>query len=280
MQPTIQYIKKELQGIYPLHEIEAFTRLMFENVCGMSYTDLILNKNKTIESDNFGKIKEIVSRLKAYEPIQYILGETDFCGLTIQVNPSVLIPRPETEELVALIVSENYYDSPYILDIGTGSGCISLALKTKIPDARLDSIDISEAAIETAKVNGKLCQQKVNFFRFNIYKWEELIWPKYDIIVSNPPYVRNSEKIQMQKNVLHYEPENALFVSDEDPLIYYRTIAQFAKKNIKKSGRLYFELNENLAFELKKMLNNMHFTSIKIFKDINKKNRMLRCMLN
>ena len=278
MQTTIQYIKNELQGIYPNPEIDALTRIMFEWVCNLNYSDLIIQRNKKIRKESFYEIEKIIGRLKTNEPIQYILGQTEFFGLTLKVNRSVLIPRPETEELVALILKENKLGSPKILDIGTGSGCIALALKSKLPKAEIEGIDVSEQAIQTAKSNSSHCNFDVCFFQNNIFEWENKSWPVYDIIVSNPPYVRESEQNKMHANVLQFEPGNALFVSDENPLVFYQVIADFAKKTLKKEGQLYFEINEELGEEMIKMLNKSGFNFIKIFNDINNKNRMLRCI--
>ncbi|HSO86797.1 MAG TPA: peptide chain release factor N(5)-glutamine methyltransferase [Draconibacterium sp.] len=278
MKATIQYINSELAGLYPVSEIEGFTRIIFEAVCGWGFTDQIKKRHEKVSKTDFEKIKFIVSRLKNFEPIQYILGETEFYGLKLIVNPAVLIPRPETEELVQWITNSKLPGESAILDIGTGSGCIALAIKNQLKNSDVFGIDISEKAVDVARQNAIKNNLDVGFFQADILKWEEFEWKNYDVIVSNPPYIRESEKVQMNSNVLDYEPENALFVSDLDPLVFYRSIAAFAKKYLAKNGILYFEINENLGLEMKEMLVDFGFKDIEIRKDINGKNRMICCM--
>jgi len=278
MKATIQYINSELAGLYTVSEIEGFTRIIFEAVCGWGFTDQIKKRHEKVSKTDFEKIKFIVSRLKNFEPIQYILGETEFYGLKLIVNPAVLIPRPETEELVQWITNSKLPGESAILDIGTGSGCIALAIKNQLKNSDVFGIDISEKAVDVARQNAIKNNLDVGFFQADILKWEEFEWKNYDVIVSNPPYIRESEKVQMNSNVLDYEPENALFVSDLDPLVFYRSITAFAKKYLAKNGILYFEINENLGLEMKEMLVDFGFKDIEIRKDINGKNRMICCM--
>jgi len=277
MKSTIQYIEKELAGVYPNTEIDGFTRLIFEAICGWGFTEQVAKKHERISVTDFEKIESIVSRLKKFEPIQYILKETEFYGLKLKVNPSVLIPRPETEELVQWILQSKLPANARILDIGTGSGCIALALKNQLKNSEITGIDISEMALETATKNARLNNLDVRFFQADILKWEAFSWEKYDIIVSNPPYIRESEKQQMHANVLEYEPTNALFVTDNDPLVFYRAISAFAKKYLTEKGRLYFEINENLGSEMSQLLLENGFRDIEISNDINGKNRMVCC---
>jgi release factor glutamine methyltransferase len=277
MKATIQYIKSELGGFYPVSEIEGFTRIIFEAVCGFDFTEQVIRKHENISSTNFEKIKAIISRLKTFEPIQYILGETEFCGLKLAVNPMVLIPRPETEELVQWILKTNLPENCSILDVGTGCGCIALALKGNLPNAKVFGTDISEKALEIAMQNAAKNNLDVDFFQTDILNWEQYNWQIFDVIVSNPPYIRESEKLQMHQNVINYEPGNALFVSDADPLVFYRAIAFFAKKYLSDNGVLFFEINENLGFEMNEMLANSGFSEIEIRKDINEKSRMISC---
>ena len=276
MQTTIQYIKKELAEIYPETEVAGFIRLILESVCGWNYTEQILNINEIIDEAVFREIGNIVLRLKEFEPIQYILGETDFMELKLKVNSSVLIPRPETEELVNWVAEESP-NFPRILDIGTGSGCIPLALKKLIGGAEISAVDISEKALEVAKQNAIQNNLDVHFFKTDILKWENYNWNLFDIIVSNPPYVREIEKQKMQPNVLKYEPENALFVTNENPLIFYRKIGEFAKKHLSSKCKLYFEINEFLGKEVRELLVYLGFKNIEIRKDINGKERMISC---
>lgn len=278
MQATIQYIKKELAELYPESEIISFTRLLLESVYGWDYTTQILNKNEIVGESEFREIENVVSRLKQFEPIQYILGETEFMDLKLKVNRSVLIPRPETEELVNWIIETNSLDSPRILDIGTGSGCIPLALKSIIKNAKISTVDISEKALEVAKQNAVKNNLDVHFFETDILNWENLNWDLFDVIVSNPPYVREIEKQKMHMNVLKYEPENALFVSNENPLIFYERIAEFAHKYLVKNGKLFFEINEYLSDEMYNLLEHNGFEDIKLRKDINGKMRMILCV--
>ncbi len=277
MQATIQYIKKELAEMYPESEIIGFTRLLLEAVYGWNYTTQILNKNEIVQKSEFREIEKVVFRLKKFEPIQYILGETEFMDLKLKENGSVLIPRPETEELVNWIIKTNKTDSPRILDIGTGSGCIPLALKSRIKNAKISAVDISEKALEVAKQNAMQNNLDVHFFETDILNWENSNWDLFDVIISNPPYVREIEKQKMHANVLKYEPENALFVSDENPLIFYERIAEFAHKYLVKNRKLFFEINEYLGNEMSNLLEHKGFADVELRKDINGKNRMISC---
>jgi len=277
MKATIQFINSELHGLYPVSEIEGFTRIIFEAVCGWSFTEQVVKKHEKIQDVDFRKIQKIVSRLKRSEPVQYILGESEFYGLKLNVNPSVLIPRPETEELVDWMVHCNLPENSRILDIGTGSGCIALALKSVLKKANVSGTDISEGALETASENAVKNKLDVRFYQSDILKQENMNNEIYDVIVSNPPYIRESEKLRMLPNVLEYEPANALFVSDNDPLVFYSSIAAFAKKHLTLNGKLYLEINENLGFEMKNMLFDFGFCNIEIRNDINGKNRMVCC---
>lgn len=277
MKATIQFINSELHGLYPVSEIEGFTRIIFESVCGWSFTRQLVKKHEKIQEPDFLKIQEIITRLKTFEPIQYILGETEFFGLRLIVNPSVLIPRPETEELVDWIVRSDLPPDSRILDIGTGSGCIALALKSVLKNAAVSGIDISEKALETAHENAAKNKLDVRFNQSDILKNDNSNNEVYDVIVSNPPYIREREKLLMLPNVLEYEPGNALFVPDSDPLVFYRSIAAFAIKNLAENGKLFLEINENLGHEMKNMLVDFGFCNIEIRKDINEKNRMICC---
>jgi release factor glutamine methyltransferase len=277
MKATIQYINSELAGFYPVSEIEGFTRIIFEVVCSLNFTEQVLKKHEKISKPDFEKIKTIISRLKNFEPIQYILGETEFYGLKLEVNPSVLIPRPETEELVQWVLKSNFPENSKILDIGTGSGCIALALKSRLKNAEVFGIDISENALVVARQNAIKNNLDVDFFHADILKWKHYNWQTFDVIVSNPPYIRENERILMHSNVLDYEPENALFVTDSEPLVFYRAIADFANKYLSGNGMLFLEINENLGLEMNEMLIDSGFSGIEIRKDINGKNRMICC---
>lgn len=277
MKATIQYIQKELKGLYPETEIKAFERLILEHVCGLDYTAQILMRENLMDPRCTGLISEIVSRLKKFEPIQYIFGETEFFGLKLKVNPSVLIPRPETEELLYWISETELKNGFSALDVGTGSGCIALALKKNFPHAVVSAVDYSEEVLKVARENAELNVLDVHFFLADILYWEKQEWKNFDLIVSNPPYVRESEKTAMFPNVLEYEPESALFVSNEDPLVFYRKITELAKEKLNENGWLFFEMNENLGKEMEKLLEKNNFHAIEIKKDLFGKDRMVRC---
>lgn len=277
MQATIQHINSELGALYPKTEIQGFVRIIFGAVLNFSYTDIVLQKNEVLEVADVEKIKRIVERLKTFEPIQYILGETEFYDLKLKVNRATLIPRPETEELVHWITKTPLQTGAKILDIGTGSGCIPLALKYTLPHLRISAVDISKGALKIAKENADTNHLEVHFFQVDILNWQKYSWGKYDVIVSNPPYVRECEKAQMDNNVLEYEPENALFVDDNNPLVFYKTIAEFAKGQLLENGYLFFEINENLGNEMIALVKGLGFREIELRKDLNNKNRMLKC---
>jgi len=277
MQTTIQYISEELASYYPGSEIRGFVRLIMESVCGLSYTEMILQKDRVPDADKKNEIEGIIKRLKTYEPIQYILGETEFFDLKLKVNPNVLIPRPETEELVNWILESEIAQQSKILDIGTGSGCIGLALKANLPESVVLGIDISEKALETARNNAQSNNLDVIFKKADILHFDANNWAEPDVVVSNPPYVRDSEKQLMQKNVLDFEPVGALFVPDDDPLLFYSAIAEFSIKRLRKSGFLFLEINEYLGAEIKELLEDVGFRHVEIKMDLFGKNRMIRC---
>jgi len=266
-----QQIVKELSDHYTQNEAESLSYRLLNHFFHLERKDIILNspieKSTTL-------LQPYLQRLKVYEPIQYILGEEEFMNLNFCVNPNVLIPRPETEELVQLLLSENTIPNPTILDIGTGSGCIPISLAKNITNSKVSSIDISQKAIEVAQKNAKTHQVHVNFIHQNILEINELK-ETYDLIISNPPYVRELEKDKMHQNVLDHEPQQALFVSDNDPLIFYRHIMKIANTNLKKGGKLYFEINEALGKELLSLAKNYHFEKSELKKDFLEKDRFL-----
>lgn len=279
MKAGIASIRKELSGIYSKEEIESLIFLIFENLKGYSRTRFLMAKDEILNSEEQDKISKIVARLKNHEPIQYILGQTEFYGLPFYTVPEVLIPRPESEELVQWIIQDNKFTNPTILDIGTGTGCIPVSLKKHITDSIVFACDISPICIETARRNAELNNCDISVFEYDILtQTNEVNIPEPDIIVSNPPYVCESEKLLMEKNVLDFEPDLALFVPDENPLIYYRRIAEFALNHLKDSGMLYFEINESFGKECSEMLQKMNFSSIVLKKDINGKDRMVRAI--
>lgn len=249
------YSLLEAEGHEP-GEVVSLFRLLGEGFLGMSRVDMTLNLNKELSRVELSALEKGLKRLQKHEPIQYILGEIEFFGLPFKVNKNVLIPRPETEELVEWILQdlqETGKDEPRILDIGTGSGCIAISLAKNLPKALVSAIDISEAALETAKMNAALNGVEVGFLQKDILSMGELT-EKYDLIVSNPPYVRELEKHEMKPNVLNNEPETALFVKDENPLLFYDKIAKLAQVGLKKNGGLYFEINQYLGKETEQLI--------------------------
>ena len=229
-----------------------------------------------IKAKDAEKIIWITGELKTGKPIQYILGETTFYNCTIKVSSSTLIPRPETEELVDLIIRENKGYNGNILDFGSGSGCIAIALATNLPLAKLTGIEISDDAIRIAQGNAFLNNVKASFIQGNIFAFDNDSVSKAGIIVSNPPYVRNSEKSLMAKNVLDFEPHLALFVTDSDPLIYYKAILNLAEKLLLPQGRLYFEINEVMGRSLIQLFESYDYSEIEIVHDINDKERIIK----
>lgn len=240
--------------------------------------EIALNPERPISEAEAEKFKRALLRLQKNEPIQYIMGETEFFGLPFKVNKHTLIPRPETEELVEWILdhSESGIQNPEFLDIGTGTGCIAVSIAKNLSNSKVSALDISEEALEVARENAKVNGVEVDFFQKDILAAETLP-KKYDIIVSNPPYVRELEKKQMRPNVLRYEPRAALYVSDEDPLRFYRAISFLAKAHLNPGGQLFFEINEYLAGEMTEILKASGFKDIEVKKDVYGKDRMLRC---
>ncbi|WP_421917941.1 peptide chain release factor N(5)-glutamine methyltransferase [Marinifilum sp.] len=275
IQSTINYIKKELVGIYSLRESESIAYILIENVLDFSRTQIQLNKNESLTENQFEKIWNYLADLQKSKPIQYVLGEADFYELKFKVNEHTLIPRPETEELVHAIINENHEKNLNVLDIGTGSGCIPICLAKHLVKANVISVDISTEAIKTARENAIRNEVEVQYYERDILNWEKFEWRKLDIIVSNPPYVTEAEQEKMEKNVLDYEPHTALFVSDRDPLIFYRKIAELALSHLNQGGKLYFEINESLGDEMKQLLEQKGFSDIKLRRDINGKDRMM-----
>lgn len=279
MQNTIQKIQDSLSGIYPENEIVNLGRLIIEQVTGYSVPVLLSDKSKKITPAQEQIIDKIIQRLQTYEPIQYILEETEFFGLPFSIDKNVLIPRPETEELIELILSENTNKKASILDIGTGSGCIAIALKKYLPESLVHAWDFSEPALQVAKKNAEINHTEILFEKVDVL--QDII-PKLslDTIVSNPPYILNSEKEVMHKNVLEYEPHSALFVPDDHGLIFYERIADIALEMLKPNGRLYFEINQQKGQDTKEMLWDKGFSDIKIIKDLSGNDRIVVSQIN
>lgn len=273
---------QELFSIYDQYELDSFFYLILEHLHNLKRIDLAMYPEMELNESDFNKWEVIVSELKKQKPIQYILGETEFYGLRFLVDENVLIPRPETEELIELIIKEQAKDKRQnakvrILDIGTGSGCIAISLAKNSPNAQVFALDVSEKAILIAKKNAEINNVNVIFIHKNILETVNLE-QEFDSIVSNPPYVRMLEKAEINPNVLEYEPHLALFVEDNDALLFYRKIAELAKKNLSENGSLYFEINQYLAKETVDLLENLGFKNIVLHKDIYENNRMISCI--
>ena len=272
-----------LEGLYPIEELKSFFYLLAEKYLNLSRINIALQLNNELTHEEQSSFYQAADRLRNHEPIQYILGETEFFGMPITVNKQVLIPRPETEELVSWIIEDVDKNEATILDIGTGSGCIAISLAKKLNNAVVSAIDISTRAIEVAKKNTLINNVNIEFSRVDVlnfeadsdlqHKWES----KFDIIVSNPPYVRMQEKKLMKLNVVDHEPDIALFVKDDDPLLFYRKISQLSKQYLRHHGTLYLEINEYLGLEMEKMLNKAGFKHVVLKKDMFGKNRMIKC---
>ena len=266
---------QQISGEYPCEEANSFFSLLAEAYLKMSRLEVSLEREMEVSEEIQNQFEAASYRLLQHEPIQHIIGFTEFFGLDFKVNPSVLIPRPETEELVQWVLDEvAAKQNLKILDIGTGSGCIAVSLAKNLQEAQVSAIDISEKALETAKLNALANGVEINFLQTDILAAESLP-QQYDIIISNPPYVRNLEKAEMQANVLNYDPATALFVEDEAPLIFYDKITQIAKEHLLPGGKLFFEINQYLGPQTEKLLQDYGFKT-ELKKDIFGNFRMLK----
>ena len=270
------YFFSSLKNTYEKQELESLFLISAEEILGLTRVGIRLEKGVRLLESELLEFNSLIKRLKKNTPIQYVLGKAPFYERDFLVNENVLIPRQETEELIQLIVNQNKVSSPKILDIGTGSGAIAISLDLEIPEAEVLAIDISEKALELAKQNNELLNGNVSFEIQDVL--DESIWESnsnFDIIVSNPPYVLESEKQVMQPNVLENEPHLALFVEDNNPLLFYIKIVNFAIKNLKSKGYLYFEINEKYGKEVAELMEEK-FENVEIVKDLNGKDRMIK----
>ncbi|SMO44685.1 peptide chain release factor N(5)-glutamine methyltransferase [Solitalea koreensis] len=298
--PTIQTIEQELveqlKTIYDINEARSITSIVLQHILQLSRTQLSISKEKELTDQQVRSFEMLTEELMLGKPIQYVLGETEFYSCRIKVNENVLIPRPETEELVDWIIKsvighqstvKETQDSGFktldlkILDICTGSGCVPIALKKNIPEAEVSACDISHEALEMAMKNAVLNKTEIRFFNSDVLSssFSHSITSTFNVIVSNPPYVRNLEKQLMHKNVLEFEPHLALFVEDHDALIFYRKITEFAKSKLQPGGMLFFEINEAYGNEIAELLGQNNFTEIEIRKDMFGKDRMAKGVL-
>ena len=318
MTETVAYIRNSLKDIYPPGEAQALVRLIMERVCGLSTHQLLLGKGKELSDTEKFKIKEIVEGLRLYKPIQYLLGIADFYGMEFKVTPDVLIPRPETAELVERIITDYQGQAPRILDIGTGSGCIAISLAKHLPEAEVAAVDISPEALAVAEENARMKQVSVSFHELDILsegyssfmqekqnfhvretrfsctrnkiftyvklkshteETEASLIGSLNCIVSNPPYIMYREKATMEANVLENEPHLALFVPDDDPLLFYRAIARFGQRHLAEGGHLYFEINALCGKETVAMLRQENYTEVELIQDLYGKDRIVKAKI-
>ena len=279
------YYCEQLCYIYDKDEANAMILILLEHYFNINRVKMALEPQLRLSESEMLTFHFAVKDLLKNKPIQYIIGETEFCDLKFKVNENTLIPRPETSELVMKIINSQRStvngqwsmanSQKSILDIGTGTGCIAISLAKHLPNSKVYALDISEKALEVAKENAVNNNVNVTFIHDDILSLKNNIETKFDIIVSNPPYVRELEKAEMRDNVLNWEPHNALFVSDNNPLIFYRSILEFAKSHLKENGEIWFEINEFLGKEMRELCNEMGFSQVEVFNDFRGKERIL-----
>lgn len=272
-------LRTRLAAVYPDGEAQAIVFLVLEKLFGLSRTDVLMGGLERLTAEQTAEVEQVMLRLEQGEPVQYVLGVADFDGMTLGVAPGVLIPRPETEELVEWI-AEDFKSAKRlrILDIGTGSGCIALSLARRFTDASVTAWDISDDALRIASANAERLGLSVEFKKRDALCTEvaEADVANYDIIVSNPPYICEKERVDMDNNVLQHEPETALFVPDNDPLLFYRAISDLAQKMLCSGGGLYFEINREYGKETASMMRAMGFDSVELRKDFMENDRMVK----
>ncbi len=273
-----EYIKTKLKNKFNQNEITSLTNILFQEILKIDKNTFLSQKNYQIDKNKIPSIKKTIKKLLKDKPIQYIIGHTEFYELKLFVNKNVLIPRPETEELVNIILSNENLSEKNIIDIGTGSGCIAISI-AKNSNANIFATDISKKAIKLAKKNAELNNTNIKFIKHNILKHNNIKinnkLQKFDFIISNPPYVRKKEIPMMKPNVLKYEPHLALFVNNNKPLIFYKAIAKFALNSLKNNGKIYLEINEFIAEQTADIFKKYNFNSTKIIKDLSGKKRFL-----
>lgn len=271
---ALNRLRSELRPLYDQRETESITRVIFEEVLRWKPVDIVMRDDDELPTFFPTRLDEIIARLQRYEPIQYILGKAWFHGHTLTVTPAVLIPRPETEQLVDMIVDQNPGSDLQVLDIGTGSGCIAISLARALKFAQITGIDISTDTLAVAQQNSTALKTRVKFIEQDILTCRAPS-EAWDIIVSNPPYITEHEKESMERNVLDYEPAGALFVPDEDPMLFYRPIASYALRALKNGGRLYLEINRAMASLVRETLAKAGLRNIQIHTDFNGNNRFV-----
>ena len=265
LKEAIEQLRSGLAGVAEPQEVQAMIRIICEDIFNYDQVDVALRQESELPDFAQERVTEIIARLRRYEPLQYIVGSARFHGHRFKVTPAVLIPRPETEQLIDMIVDENPASDLQVLDMGTGSGCIAISLARALKFAQVDALDVSRDALAVARENAAALKVKVRFFE------SDMLSPQppahYDIIVSNPPYVCWSERELMERNVLDYEPGQALFVPDNDPLLFYKAIAAYAAASLERGGRLYLEINQRFGNEIKRLLEGNGFDEVRIIED-------------
>ena len=274
MNKIVAYIRSRLQPYYTAEEVSALSRIVCCDLLGQAPTDYYLGKDIVLSPKKEQELEDILQRLSRFEPLQYIEGRTLFLGREFWVAPGVLIPRPETEELVELMLKEIPADAR-ILDVGTGSGCIAISLAKELPDALVTAWDVSPEALSVARANARKLQANVRFVECDVLACQVDEVGLYDVIVSNPPYVTEAEKADMEPNVLQWEPSLALFVPDDDPLRFYRRIAVLGRDMLADGGRLYFEINRAYGREMVEMLRTMGYVGVRVEKDLSQNDRFV-----
>ena len=278
VQQAIRFIRTSLADAYPVGEVEGFIRLIFDELCGYTTTQLLLNRDALLSPDVVGTLEAITARLLRYEPIQYILGRAYFGDLRMAVGPGVLIPRPETAEIVQRIISMHGDVQGRVADLCTGSGCIAVALSLAWKQAQVEGWDISPEALAYARRNAEEHGVEIDWRECDVLKYKPSGELRYDVMVSNPPYIMECERVEMDDNVLQYEPHTALFVADNEPLLFYEAIAEIAKSELRPGGVLYFEINRSMGSACCEMLRKKGFAEVEVFKDFWEANRMVRCV--
>ncbi len=276
LKAILKFAKTELALFYDEREIQSFFYLLCEHYLDLDKTAVILNPDYALSESELLKFNFAIKDLKAEKPIQYIIGKTEFYRFDFKVNEHTLIPRPETEELVKWVIDNENSASPLqILDIGTGSGCIAISLAKQLPKANIMGVDISAEALHIAKLNNEKLNASVSFELMDILNPPKTFNSRFDVIVSNPPYVLETEKALMKKNVLEFEPHQALFVKDSDPILFYRKILDFAQDHLVSNGKIYFEINEKSGAELSALLAKFHYHQIELKNDLFDRPRMI-----
>lgn len=278
MKQLIDKLQTSLSGIYEGHELTAIIRTICCDMLGIDTATYYLKEAVTLTTEQGTLLQGIIDRLRQGEPLQYIEGKAPFCGMEFAVNSSVLIPRPETAELVDWIVCEHATQHPRILDLGTGSGCIAIALSNQLPQATIEACDISAEALTVAKENARMNEAPVSFFTHDMLDLGTPLPHSYDILVSNPPYIRQSEAADMSIQVTEWEPHTALFVPDDDALRFYRAIAELGQTEaLRPGGHIYVEINQALGKETVALFKSYEYKDVKLRKDIYGNNRMIKC---